>query len=169
MSRLTAEYLREILDYDPETGEFRWKWRDDRAKSWNVKWAGTVAGTLCHGYIRVTVDYRFRKAHRLAWLYVYGAWPANQIDHINNDRADNRITNLREATNQENNRNVGLRKTNSTGITGVSWHKRLQKYQAHIMVDKKSIYLGLFPTLEAAAAARAAAEIKYFGEFRRAA
>jgi hypothetical protein len=170
MSELTAEYLREMLDYDPETGEFRWRWRDDLRKCDNIRCAGKVAGALGnHGYTTITVNQRRYQAHRLVWLYVHGVWPANQIDHLNSDKTDNRIANLREATPQENQYNVGVRKDNSTGVAGVSWHKQVQRYRAYIMADGKPTHLGLFDTLEAAAAARAEAEIHYFKEFRRAA
>jgi hypothetical protein len=90
------------------------------------------------------------------------------VHHINGDKTDNRIANLREATPQENQYNVGVRKDNSTGVAGVSWHKQVQRYRAYIMADGKPTHLGLFDTLEAAAAARAEAEIEHFKEFRRA-
>jgi hypothetical protein len=164
---LTADCVRSILDYDPETGIFRWKWREGLRKSDNTRRAEKVAGSLTsNGYIALRINRQDYQAHRLVWLYVHGVWPADQIDHINGDRADNRIANLREATNQENARNADLRKTNSTGVVGVYWDKRHQKYYAGIIVNDKSIYLGLFSTLEEAAIVRAAAEIKYFGGFR---
>jgi hypothetical protein len=163
---ISVEYAREILDFD--AGVFRWKWRDDRAKWWNTRFVGTVAGYLKNtGYITIRINGWNYQAHRLAWLYVHGVWPTDQLDHINGVRDDNRIANLREATSQENNRNAGLRKDNSSGITGVGWHKRRQKFQARIAVDGRLIYLGRFDTLEEAAAARAKAESFYFGEFRR--
>jgi hypothetical protein len=165
---ISADFVREILSYDPETGEFRWKWRDDIRKCDNARLVGKVAGSLdSHGYIVIGINLQIYQAHRLAWLHIHGVWPVNQIDHINNDKADNRITNLREATSQENQRNVGLQKNSSTGIAGVSWNKRDQKYQARITVDRKFISLGYFDTLEKAAKARAEAESFYFGEFRR--
>ena len=167
ITNLSAEFVREVLDYDPETGIFTWRWRNDQAKPWNARYAGTVAGNLSiNGYIVLRINQRPYQAHRLAWLHVHGVWPTNEIDHINGDRADNRANNLREATNQENQRNSGLQRNNSTGVVGVHWYKRSQKYQAHIKVDGKRIFLGYFSTLEEAATARAAAEIKYFGEFR---
>jgi hypothetical protein len=168
-SELTAERLRELLSYGPTRGEFRWRRRDDAPKGWNTKYAGTVAGVLSHGYIVIRINKQPYLAHRLVWLYVHGRWPPNDIDHINGDRADNHIANLREATRQENNRNVGLRKNSTTGITGVHRYKRTRKYQAYIAVGRKSIHLGCFSTLEEAAAARAEAEIEQFKEFRRAA
>ena len=88
------------------------------------------------------------------------------IDHINRDTLDNRKCNLRIVSRQENNMNQGMSKNNKSGITGVSWHKRDNKWRAHIMYKYKLIHLGNFDTLEAAAKARKDAEITYFGEFR---
>jgi hypothetical protein len=167
---LTAEYVRSILEYNPGTGVFRWKWRDDARKSHNTRYAGTVAGCAKpSGYVVITINKRLYQSHRLAWLYVHGAWPPKDLDHIDGDKPNNRIANLRLATKQENSRNVGLQKNNSTGIKGVFWDKQNQKFRANISNDGKTIYLGLFQTLAEAAAARHAAEIKYFGDFRRAA
>ena len=166
---LTAEYVRSILDYNPETGVFKWKWRDDVRRCDNARFAGKVAGVVqLDGYISIRINKRRYLAHRLAWLYVHGEWPAEQIDHIDGVPANNRIANLRLATNQENQRNVGLQKNNSTGIKGVHWHKRRGKFMAEIRSGKR-LYLGYFDTLAEAAAARTAAEIEYFGPFRRAA
>ena len=165
---LTAEYVREILDYDPGTGVFKWKWRDDVRKNENTRWTGKVAGCVgSDGYLEIGINYRLYYAHRLAWLYVHGEWPPEQIDHIDGDRPNNRIDNLRLATRQENNRNVGLQKNNTTGIKGVCWDKCRGKYMAHITIDGNLHNLGRFDTLTEAAAARAAAEIEHFGPFRR--
>jgi hypothetical protein len=168
MKEITADYLRKILGYDLETGIFRWKWRKDVPKGWNTRWANKVAGTLISGYICILINGQPYKAHRLAWLYVHDVWPTNETDHINSDKADNRITNLREATRQENNRNRGLRKDSSTNITDVYWHKPTQKYRAQIQAGGKRISLGYFDTLEEAAKVRAEAEIHFFGKFKRA-
>lgn len=103
---LTAERLRELLTYDPETGEFRWRYtRGCRAR-------GQIAGTVtCLGYLTIAIDGRKYKAHRLAWLHVHGEWPYPEIDHINRIKLDNRLVNLRRATRAENNANrVVLRK-----------------------------------------------------------
>ena len=165
---LTAEYLRKTLSYDPETGVFTWKWREDKSNKLNGRQTGKVAGTLTfYGYIHIGINQRYYRGHRLAWLYVYGVWPIDQLDHINGNRADNRIFNLREATDEENRYNRKIYTSNSTGVAGVYWDIRVQKYLARISKGRKRHRIGWFDTLEAAATARAAAEIKYFGEFRR--
>jgi len=166
---LTAEYVREILDYDPVTGVFKWKWRDDVRKRDNSRYAGKAAGSVQpDGYVKITINKRLYRAHRLAWLFVYGEWPQKDLDHRDGDRANNRIANLRPATSQENNRNVGLRADNTTGIKGVYWRTDRGKFRAEIRTDGKHLHLGSFDTLAEAIAARIAAEIEYFGPFRRA-
>jgi hypothetical protein len=167
---LTAETVREILNYDPETGIFKWKWREDRAACWNTRYSGKVAGRVTsnsHGYMEIAINYRLYKTHRLAWLIVYGEWPPNDIDHKDGDKKNNRIANLRLATRQENIRNSGLRKNNRTGVSGVCWRKDCGKFRVRIKVSSKEIHLGYFDTFTEATAARHAAEIEYFGEFRK--
>jgi hypothetical protein len=160
---LTADYVRSSLDYDPETGVFLWRWRDDKPKYVNMWLAGTVAGSLNNtGYATIRINYRAYLAHRLAWLYVHGFWPVDEIDHINRVRTDNRIANLREAYHQENRCNAGLRKDNSTGVTGVYWDRQHQKYKAVI----NGYHLGRFDTIAEATKARAEAEVYFFKEFR---
>lgn len=163
MTQLTASRLRELLNYDSETGEFRWrvKPRNNRIKE------GDVAGTTSHGYRHINVDGRIYRAHRLAWLYTYGEWPKHCLDHINLLRSDNRIANLREATRSENNRNTGVRSHNLSGRKGVSWSKGAQKYFARIRVDGVQHYLGLFESADDAARAYATAALDLHGEFAR--
>jgi hypothetical protein len=165
---LHPNYLRSVLMYDSLNGEFRWKYREDVPNNINGRVAGKVAGTVTpNGYVAITINKRIYQAHRLAWLFVNGEWPDDEIDHINGDPGNNRIDNLRLATRQENQRNVGLRKNNTTGVPGVSWHTASGKFRAAIRTGGKRLHLGLFDTLEEAAAARRAAEIKYYGNFRR--
>jgi hypothetical protein len=167
---LTAEHVRSILYYNPDTGEIRWKWRDDVRKNENTRIAGKVAGSVnSKGSLQIRINGHRYLAHRLAWVITHGAWPPNDIDHIDGDRANNRIDNLRLATRQENLRNVGLRANTTTGVTGVCWDKSRMKFEAYIRTDGKQIHLGRFPTIEEATAARHAAEITHFGDFRRAA
>ena len=152
---LTQERLKELLDYDPDTGVFVW-----RVSRGSVK-AESVAGCTHHeGYVHISIDGRKRLAHRLAWLYVHGCWPTNQIDHINRVRDDNRLCNLREVTNQKNHWNRGKQKNNSSGLIGVFWDKKAKKWRAYINVCGKQKHLGLFDTQEEANAtyARAKAE-----------
>jgi len=157
---LTAEYLRSILHYDQETGIFTWK----VSPSTKVK-VGDVAGSPDgHGYLQIGIQSRPHKAHRLAWLYVYGSWPKDQIDHINRKRSDNRIYNLREVTNKQNGQNAGKYSHNTSGHPGVSWHKRDSRWVAQIMHNQKQIHLGYFASLEEAIAARKAAEKLYWAD-----
>ena len=159
-NELTVEYLRSILHYSPETGVFTWKVRT----STRVK-AGDVAGSLDgHGYLQIKVCSRLYLAHRLAWLYTYGEWPKDQLDHINRNRLDNRIANLREVTNKQNHQNKSKPSNNTSGHTGVSWHKRDSKWQAQIAHNYKRIHLGFFATMEEALSARKAAEKLYWAD-----
>lgn len=157
---LTAEYLRSVLHYEPETGIFTRK----VSTSNSVK-VGDAAGSQSgRGYLNITVGSRLYRAHRLAWLYVYGNWPEDQLDHINRDRADNRIENLREVTNKQNHQNSGKRRDNTSGHPGVCWHKQRSKWVARIMHNQKQIHLGLFTDIEEAIAARKAAEKLYWAD-----
>ncbi len=154
--------LTQLLDYDPETGIFRWK--VDRPYKVH---AGDVAGTMSRGYIQLCIFKRYYAGHRLAWFYVHGVWPKKkyQIDHINLVKTDNRIANLREVTKTQNNRNLAMRLNNKVGLKGVcKWHK---KFTAYITVDGKTKYLGLFNTPEEAHAAYAAASQLHHGEYGR--
>jgi hypothetical protein len=159
---LTAEELRERLDYDPETGVFTWR----MSNNFSYK-IGDVAGSRSDkGYVRVVVLGHVYRAHRLAWLHVNGVWPQNQIDHINGIRDDNRIENLREATNAENQRNS--KKRANTGCTLKGVYNDNGRFYARIWVQKKSVYLGCYDTEEEAHAAYKAAAEKEFGAFARA-
>jgi hypothetical protein len=153
---LNPERLRELLAYDPETGAFTWRVGQR---------AGKVAGSVhSKGYARIWVGGRSYRAHRLAWLYVTGAWPVAQLDHANGARDDNRFVNLREATNAENGHN---RKTNNPcGFKGVRQQKK--RWCARIGKNGRRIFLGLFATPEEAHAAYVAAATEHHGEFARA-
>jgi len=158
---LTAERLRDVLNYDPETGVFTWRKRI----SIRIK-VGSRAGRVnWKGYRMIGIDGALIMEHRLAWLYVYGEWPDRQIDHINRDKSDNRIANLRLATNSQNHINKGLQKNNTSGFKGVIWEPSLGKWRARIKINGKNKYLGVHRTREAAAAARRVAEQRHFGEF----
>jgi hypothetical protein len=164
MTKPSIERVREILSYDPGTGEFRW--RMDRRGG--VK-DGSSAGTVNkQGYRIIRIDMGFYKAHRLAWFYVYGEWPNGFIDHINFDASDNRIVNLREASMAENQRNRGRQKNNTTGYKGVRFDKRWRgRWYARIVVNDNEIHLGSFATAEAARAAYAEAARRLHGEFAK--
>jgi HNH endonuclease/AP2 domain len=158
-SLLTSEYLREQLSYNSDTGEFRWL----VANSHRVK-IGDVAGSLKftgYRYICLTFNskqYLFR-AHRLAWLYVYGSWPSNNLDHIDRNRLNNCISNLREATYSENNKNQTKQANRSSRYVGVWWNKPNQKWNAGIGANGKYAYLGSFTSEEEAALAYNAAAL----------
>lgn len=158
---LTPERLREVLDYDPETGLFRWK----NMRHVFVK-PGDVAGTLePRGYIRIGIDGEIHKAHRLAWLYVHGVWPAHYIDHINCIKDDNRIANLRDATDHINAQNI--RTPNARNISGqIGVHRTTSrgkpwKWRARITIEGKRVLIGDFNTPEEAGAAYLAAKRKH--------
>jgi len=148
------------LDYDPETGLFTWKATKRRG------FVGRQAGCFCprDGYIRIRIDSKLELAHRLAWNMTYPddpVGPNEQIDHINHIRTDNRIVNLRKASNTENSRNASIGVNNTSGALGVWFEKRRNKWAAEIKVDRKKIHLGQFAEFADAVAARKAAEVKY--------
>lgn len=160
MIELTQEYLKEILDYDPETGVFTWKERNlkyfksTRAmNAFNKKNANRIAGSVHYeGYIVITINKKTYQSHRLAWLYVYGHLPKNEIDHINHIKHDNKISNLREATKSQNLQNqIKAQKDNkSTALLGVHFNKRNNNFNASIRKDGKLKHLGCFKTAQEA-------------------
>lgn len=130
-------------------------------------WKGSreVGSLDNNGYRRVCFNGKRPLAHRLAWFLYYGEWPTDQIDHINGNKDDNRISNLRLASDFQNMWNRGKPQNNTSGFKGVSWHKQRQKWIALIGVNGVLKYLGYFEDLEKAAAAYQTAAIKYHGEF----
>lgn len=138
---LTIERLKEVLHYDQVTGVFTWlKTISSRA----VK--GRVAGTFDKkGYRLINIDGKSYKAHRLAWLFVNGEWPPDLIDHINGNKPDNKIANLRLANVSQNGQNkVTILPGNKSGYLGVFWNKQQCKWQAQIKINGKAKHLGLF-------------------------
>ena len=113
------------------------------------------------GYFSVDINKKKYRVHRLAWLYVYGEMPKEQIDHINHDKTDNRICNLREVSNTENRRNMSLDKRNKNGITGIDFYKKTKLWRACIRANGKHKHLGYFKNKVDAILARKKAEIKY--------
>jgi hypothetical protein len=160
---ITIDRLHELLSYDPATGIFRWNQRMS-----NYCHAGRVAGHVNpHGYRAIAIDRCMYLAHRLAWFYVRGEWPIRDIDHINSDKLDNRICNLRIATESQNGGNSRLSKRNTSGFKGVYWNNDMQKWHAQIHVKRRRIHLGLFHTPQEAGDSYKKAALRYFGEFAR--
>jgi len=146
MDKITADSLRELLDYDGSTGVFTWR----KARNWKVK-IGDVAGSVgSKGYRYINIGGMPTLAHRLAWLHTHGDWPADQIDHINGVRDDNRISNLRECEGRGNQQNMAARNRRTGKLIGTSWHKAAKKWSAQIGADNVTEYLGLFDTEEEA-------------------
>jgi hypothetical protein len=158
---ITQEQLKELLNYNPETGVFTWV-----SARGNLK-AGSEAGTVDYqGYIRISINNKRYRAHRLAWIYVYGEISVSEIDHINGNKQDNRILNLRLATRSQNEANKPRTRVNLSGYKGVS-HTRNNHWSAQIMVNKRFIHLGIYSTAEEASAAYRIAAYEYFGEFAK--
>ena len=153
---LTQERVKELFTYDPSTGNL---YRNIKAGKSKV---GDIAGSLDtkSGYLKLTVDYKQTSNHRVIWLYIYGHIP-NYIDHINGDRKDNRLQNLREISVTENNRNKSISKNNKSGQNGVSFDTSRNKWIAAINFKEGLKHLGRFETLEEAIKVRQQAEIKY--------
>ena len=145
--KLTAQRLRELLDYDQETGRFTWKVRTS-----NRIQVGDQAGTRHgSGYLKIGVDGREYLAHRLAWLYVVGVLPRQQIDHRDGVRTNNMISNLRDVSNAVNGQNRRMPRLNSkSGVLGVSWDKARGKWVAIIQKNGRQINLGRFDSVDAA-------------------
>lgn len=167
---LTQKILLECLSYDKGTGLFTWL--DRPASHFNTKrgrsifkavYAGKQAGDLSReGYVVIGLFGKLYKAHRLAWMHVFGELPKDWIDHINRNRSDNRIENLRLATPKLNAENASMRSDNRSGVKGVSWHQKSKSWVAQISHHRKKIHIGCFQTVEAAADARLRVEEKLF-------
>lgn len=154
--------LRDVLSFDPDTGIFKWN-----ISRGGLARCGSIAGSAPNkkdGYIRIAFDGTLYLAHRLAWTYVYGAMPSDEIDHINGIRCDNRIANLRNVVRTQNNYNRKRQSNNSSGYKGVSWVKRAQRWRAVLVCSGKQIHIGTYSDLDEARVAYANATLKYHGE-----
>lgn len=174
-SNLTPEMLRELLEYDDRTGKLVWRKREEKwflnsrapshqcMKSWNTQYAGREAltSTVEDGYRRGAILGKAFYAHRVCFAIYHCRWPEKYIDHINGDRSDNRIKNIREASRLENARNCFLQKNNTSGNVGVYWDKKREKWQSLIRVEGKLISLGYHAMKEDAIQARKKAELEY--------
>lgn len=171
-SDITPELCRQLLRYEPETGKLVWLprepylfssgryGREHQANAWNAKHAGRRADVKMNdaGYRLTSLFKRDFRSHRLIFMMHTGACDFIEIDHINGDRADNRLSNLREVSKSENARNVGVRTNNTSGVCGVYWNKAVNKWQAYIKTNGKAKYLGIFVDFEDAVKCRRAAE-----------
>lgn len=156
------ELVTELLSYDSNTGIFTWNFRDQKHfktkhahQLWNTRYAGRVAGAKKNdsGYIIISIKKTFYRAHRLAWLISYGSMPKNHIDHINGRRDDNCLSNLRDVTKLENNKNRRLSSNNKTGYHGITIHSN-GRFRAKSYEQNKQVHIGYFASLGDAVVAR---------------
>lgn len=181
MKTIPIDYLRQCFSYDGHTGVITWLYRprghfssDKGHRISLAKHAGREAGHVDkgHGYrvIGLTYEGRFLlyQSHRIAWALFYGEWPNGEVDHVNCDTGDNRITNLRKCSHVSNMANQRGRNSKS-GLKGAYWHARSQKWQASICVNYKQIHLGYFDTKEDAHDAYVSASAIHHGSFAKAA
>jgi hypothetical protein len=173
-NEVNLKFLKECFIYEHETGFLYWKNRPEShfrntksAKMWNTMWSGKKAGYLISGYYSVKLAYKPYRMNRLVWWLHSGEKPteAEIIDHINGDALDNRIENLRISSHLENSRNRGKSANNTSGFKGVTWSKKVDKWQATIRFDNKSKWLGYHDTPELAHAAYCKASTELHGEF----
>jgi hypothetical protein len=150
---ITPDMIRAEFSYDPETGIVC------------KKTTGHSGWKRGNGYVQVNAFGHVMLAHRVAFVVHHGRWPANGIDHINGNPSDNRMVNLREATGSENMRNQRVRSDSKTGVPGVCWLRKKNRYAAVVWVGRKQIHIGYYKTIKEATDARIAAELKYHGEF----
>jgi hypothetical protein len=161
---MTAEFIRNIMNYDQETGEF--SWREGRRFRGVRAAPGESVGRINNiGYVTVTICNIAYFAHRLAWLYVHGEWPADVIDHRDGNPSNNAFSNLRAATQAQNSRNRRKSASSASRFKGIS--KSNSNYRAYIMLDNVHTYLGTYQTQEEAHAVYRAAAEKLHGEFAR--
>jgi hypothetical protein len=149
--------LKQAISYDSFSGEFK-RISNQSGPIEPIKCGSVHTGS--HGYkcLVICIDGRRYKASRLAWLFVTGSFPDDQIDHIDGDSLNNAFINLRQATTQENSKNRRIYKNNSSGIAGISWVKRLNKWQSRISIDSRVVHIGVFDTLIDAVCSRKRAE-----------
>jgi hypothetical protein len=158
---LTQDLLRALFEYQPDGRLLRKVTTNPRAKAHT--YSGCINGA---GYLRTRVSGTLYQNHRLIWFMFHGTWP-EMVDHINGNRTDNRIENLRPCNQSQNMQNMASRVDSKTGVKGVGWREDKQKYRARIVVNGKERCLGHFVTLDEARSAVQAARTKYHGEFAR--
>lgn len=157
MKLVSHARLLDLLLYDGQTGDFYWKRSQGTARK------GNRAGYLkrSDGYWRITIDKVTYLAHRLAWFYTYSIWPQDQLDHMDADKQNNRIANIRPSNHTLNQHNAHRRRDNKSGKSGVCWVRSQQKWRAYIRVNGKYIHLGVFANKQDAIMKRLAAERIY--------
>jgi hypothetical protein len=169
------EILHHLFGYNPEEGILYWLPRPQSMfktyrtfKAWNSKNAGMPAYTAVNkGYHYGRTMGNTFMAHRVIWLLQTGKWPDSEVDHIDGDRSNNKWENLRLATHSQNNMNKSALSNNTSGVKGVFWNKRIQKWQSQIGLNGKRIHLGYYENIKDAAAAYASASLRYHGEYGR--
>lgn len=162
IKELTQDELKRLLHYNPDTGEFHWRVN----RSNGVK-AGDLTGTRTQtGYVVISVLNKTRKAHRLAWLYMTGEFPPDYIDHVNCNKSDNSWSNLRCATNSENQRNRG-RFGGAAGMKNVVFVEKRKKFQVSLKVAGKEKFIGYYEDAELADLVAHAAREKFHGPFAK--
>lgn len=160
------EEVAKLVDYDPETGVMTWRWREGVPKGWNTRFAGKECGRINGGYRVLAykpVDGKKRmiRSHRLAWFIHHSKLPKGEIDHVDGQKANNSITNLRDVSPTLNMRNRKMMRNNTSGITGVSYAKKSDKWRAHARLDSRQIHLGYFGDISEAEAAVKAFRAKH--------
>lgn len=170
MAELSYSEISKLLKYEPETGKLFWLPRtadmcpsDREAKRWNARYANQEALIFSDnkGYRRGHILGRLYRAHRVAWLLHYGSWPSDQIDHINGDPADNRLTNLREVSGAENARNRSMFASNLSGVSGISWSAGYSKWRVRINGNGQTKHIGYFDDFATAISAKDRAKAEY--------
>lgn len=163
---LTYERLVELLDYDPHTDIWIWKYRPGAKQNFNSRYAGKPAGCINSlGYCVIRIDYQLYYAHRLSHLYATGEFPEGELDHIDRQRGRSDMANLREATRYQQLMNTGLRRDNTSGRKGVWFDPVRRKWATQIRAYGRRTSLGRFDTFAEACTAREQAEQKYHGEY----
>ena len=165
MSDMTQSELKKLLHYDPNTGVFTWRKRDaslfkraSDCKSWNKRFSGNRAGCVAPtkgGYTnrQISIRGKLYREHRLAWLYMTGSAAPDEIDHINRNATDNRWTNLRAANNGLNHRNMSMKRSNTSGVTGVCFDASKGKWMAGAQLNGRTKFIGRYSLIEDAESA----------------